>query len=107
MKTFGKFNCKLCMNERIAIKKPINTNSEIYGACGHRQKFHRYTCCLPSAEEEQLSSKRDKMEGCEGNPLVPFIDITNIFVCKKVDKIAISLMVQIRRAVMIVYKLMC
>lgn len=28
------------------------------------------------------------MEGSEGNSLVPFTDITNIFVCKKVYKVS-------------------
>ena len=51
MKTFGKFNCKICMNERLQILKAsksidrdklINSSHEIYGACRHKSKFHRY-----------------------------------------------------------------
>ena len=49
-KTFGKNSCQLCMKERLSIlnnlknnpKETINSNSEIFGACRHRPKFHRY-----------------------------------------------------------------
>jgi hypothetical protein len=53
MKSFGSSSCKLCMKERLLIldaiknrkkkKKIINSNSEIYGACRHKSKFHRFT----------------------------------------------------------------
>ena len=51
MKTFGKLNCSLCMRERIEILKAqqlpsshllINSNNEIFGACRHKTKFHRF-----------------------------------------------------------------
>ena len=79
---------KLGVEKNLGVKKSTNTNSEIYRARRYLPKFHRYTYCPPSADEEQLSSKRDEMEGCEGNPSVPFTDITNIFVCNKLDKIS-------------------
>jgi len=51
MKSFGKLSCCLFMKERLAIlkmarKEPdklINSRSEIYGACRHKMRFHRYT----------------------------------------------------------------
>ena len=51
-KSFGKLNCLLCMKERLLIlktpgdnaeKRLINSNNELYGACRHKSKFHRYT----------------------------------------------------------------
>ena len=55
-KSFGKLNCSLCMKERILMLKYsrdnpnliINSNSEFYGACRHKPKFHRYTTTTPS-----------------------------------------------------------
>ena len=51
MKSFGKLSCLLCMRERMEIltrakknpDKQINSCGEIYGACRHNPKFHRYT----------------------------------------------------------------
>jgi hypothetical protein len=50
MKSFGKMNCSLCMRERIEILcticqeewKIINHCNEIYGACRHKTRFHRF-----------------------------------------------------------------
>jgi hypothetical protein len=50
MKSFGKLNCSLCMQERIEILhtihqeewKIINHSNEIYGACRHKTRFHRF-----------------------------------------------------------------
>jgi hypothetical protein len=50
MKTFGKLNCALCMRERVEILRAhqqdelslINCNLEIFGACRHKTKFHRF-----------------------------------------------------------------
>ena len=50
MKTFGKPECTLCMKERLSIldfirKKSVhvmNSCSEIYGACRHKTRFHRF-----------------------------------------------------------------
>ena len=97
VKSYGKLNCQLCMNERIAIlenirkgKKinkciSINSNSEIYGACRHRPKFHRYTCCSPSADEGR-SPERGKVAYRSTNPSVPLSDITNIPVCQRANE---------------------
>ena len=68
MKTFGKLNCSLCMNERLQIlkaqksekstktKKLINSSSELCGACRHKSKFHRYRFCDSPSTDEGLSS---------------------------------------------------
>ena len=70
MKTFGKLNCTLCMNERLEIlkakgmdkflknKKMINSSNEIYGACRHKPKFHRYALSTPSSTDEGLTSPK-------------------------------------------------
>ena len=50
MKSFGQLHCNLCMMERIEIlkisrkepEKLIKSKSEIYGACKHKTKFHKY-----------------------------------------------------------------
>jgi hypothetical protein len=52
MKSFGKLNCSLCMQERIEILctihqeecwRIINNCNEIYfGACRHKMRFHRF-----------------------------------------------------------------
>ena len=95
-KSYGKLNCQLCMNKRIAILNnirkgkrlnqmlSINSNSEIYGACRHRPKFHRFTCCPPSADEG-WSPERGEMVFRNTNPSVPFCDITNTSVCQRVN----------------------
>ena len=52
MKIFTKPNCNLCMQERLTIMKELcekrvtvmNTNLDIYGACRHKNTFHRF--CL-------------------------------------------------------------
>ena len=96
-KSYGKLNCQLCMNERIAILEniregkrlnrdiSINSNSEIYGSCRHRPRFHRYTCCPPSADEGR-SPERGEMVCFNSNPSVPLNDITNTPVCRRVSK---------------------
>ena len=66
MKTFGKPSCSLCMREKINIlqsirrnpKLTINTRSELYGACRHNTRFHRYTNYTISADEGQNSPER-------------------------------------------------
>jgi len=50
MKSFGKRTCVLCMKERLEMLKRskenpeqlINSRGEIYGACRHKTKFHRF-----------------------------------------------------------------
>ena len=51
MKTWSKSSCTLCAKERLEIVsrsrrrygKLINACSEIYGACRHNLRFHRFT----------------------------------------------------------------
>ena len=61
-KSFRKLSCSLCTKEKISILKYardnpnliINTNSEFYGACRHKSKFHRYAATPhPSTDDEQ------------------------------------------------------
>ena len=78
MKTFGKINCNLCMMERMEILKAkkldelngehklINSSKELYGACRHKTKFHRYRSfkkpistdegCINPERSEQIAS---------------------------------------------------
>ena len=50
MKPWGKLSCTICMEERIEIinnsrrrnSRIINTCSEVYGACRHIPRFHRF-----------------------------------------------------------------
>ena len=67
VKTFGTKNCSLCNQERLHIfyrskKSPgtlINFCNEIFGACRHRTRFHRYIKVAPgtddSIEEEKVT----------------------------------------------------
>ena len=68
MKSFGKLNCSLCMNERLQIlkaqksekfsktKKLINSSRELCGACRHKSKFRRYRFRDPPSTDEGLLS---------------------------------------------------
>jgi hypothetical protein len=70
MKTFGKLNCALCMRERVEIlrahqqekDKLINSNKEIFGACRHKTKFHRFLrenrTVKPTSTDDGVSQKR-------------------------------------------------
>ena len=70
VKTFGKDHCVLCSKERFFImehtkfnsNKLINNNSEIYGACRHKPRFHRFkpdeTTTLDNTDERR---KREKV----------------------------------------------
>ena len=72
-KTFGKSDCRLCMRERIAIyqavknekleesKLLINSGSEMYGACRHKPKFHRYIKPLESCADEGRTAGPEKV----------------------------------------------
>ena len=64
---FGKATCKLCMKERLSILRNlrtkqdsiINSRTELYGACRHKTKFHRYeNSIFISADESHQGSKR-------------------------------------------------
>jgi hypothetical protein len=59
LKSFGITNCALCNKERIEILKQskkdpnslIDSCNEIYEACKHKPKFHRYVSRNPSTDE--------------------------------------------------------
>ena len=66
LKTFGKYSCRLCMQERVEIYKAlrnsaseklkipnlINSAHEMYGACRHKAKFHRFVpVTYPSTDD--------------------------------------------------------
>ena len=83
MKTFGKLSCTLCMKERLKImealkldkkmnsKNLINSNNEIYGACRHKPRFHRYALLQKASTDEGLTSPersdRDRLLGSPFN----------------------------------------
>ena len=68
MKSFQTVGCTLCMKERIHILKQlqkdpesvINSRHEVYGACRHRTKFHRFhlNSSLSSTDEGSQDPKR-------------------------------------------------
>ena len=67
IKSFRKLTCNICMKERLQIlthlrkypKLTINSNYELYGACRHKTKFHRYeNSIFISADESHQGSKR-------------------------------------------------
>ncbi len=61
VKTFGTANCALCNKERLEILKLsrykphllINSCNEIYGACRHKPKFHRYITARGTDESDK------------------------------------------------------
>ena len=69
IKTFKKLNCSLCTRERIeiynAIKQDkknntnflINSSSELYGACRHIPRFHRYCHIIPQSADEAIEAE--------------------------------------------------
>ena len=68
MRGIRTYECRLCMEEKVEILKAkknnprtlINENSDIYGPCRHRTKFHRYLCTDELCESEKNSSKYKK-----------------------------------------------
>ena len=68
VKTFGTRGCKLCAKERIEIlklvrlepKKAINKNNEIYGACRHKPRFHKFCRLTETAHASTDESKMDE-----------------------------------------------
>ena len=61
VKTFGTVNCTLCTKERLEILKLsrykphllINSCNEIYGACRHKPRFHRYVTAQCTDESQR------------------------------------------------------
>ena len=77
MKKFWTFNCGLCMKERPfilnAMRKDdfmnknllINNSNELYGACRHRTRFHRFMKNItptPSTDEGHSSPEKSDAE---------------------------------------------
>ena len=69
VKTFGTKKCKLCSKERIEILKAtrkdqksiINKNNEIYGACRHKPRFHKFcrqTAKAKASTDESVLDER-------------------------------------------------
>jgi hypothetical protein len=66
VKTFGSRKCKLCTQERLEIlkatyrnkQKSINSRNEIYGACRHKPKFHRYGRQSTASTDESIADER-------------------------------------------------
>ena len=71
MKSFGRLNFSLCMKEWLHILKRlctdpttlINSSNELYGACRHYTRFHRYKSSIPvfSADNDRTVQKRVDM----------------------------------------------
>jgi hypothetical protein len=72
VKTFGTQNCALCNRERIEILKQsrknpkslINSCNEIYGACRHNPKFHRYISRTPGTDESVEDKRVTNLTNC-------------------------------------------
>jgi GIY-YIG catalytic domain len=62
LRSFGTPNCILCSRERLEIVKLqrykpdllINSCTEIYGACRHKTRFHRYSGSNTNSTDEAL-----------------------------------------------------
>ena len=62
VRSFGKLSCSLCMAERLKIlsytknktKNLMNACSEIYGACRHKPRFHRFPSTDERIERERV-----------------------------------------------------
>ena len=61
------YDCSLCMMEkhflvkrRLDKEKPMNDNSEIYGTCRHRPKFHRFHDTDERGKREKDSKRINK-----------------------------------------------
>ena len=94
-KTFGRLNCSLFMKERLDIinvlwdnaeKRLINSNNELYGACRHKPKFHRYINTTNSSADEGPSPERgdvtanyypSPIESSRSNKYCTYIDTNN------------------------------
>ena len=65
VKTFGTSHCVLCNQERLHIfyrfkkdpGKQINFCNEIFGACKHKTRFHRYIKVEPGTDDSEEEEK--------------------------------------------------
>jgi hypothetical protein len=66
VKTFGSKACKLCAKERLEIlkltvnekEKAINSCNEIFGACRHKPRFHRFNNTETPSTDESVKDER-------------------------------------------------
>ena len=67
VESFAKLNCSLCIKERLVIlkalgdnseKRLINSNNELYSACRHKSKFHRFTTTTNSSTDDGLNTEK-------------------------------------------------
>ena len=70
-KRFGFDDCSLCMNERVEIiermfklgvRRLVNKNMEIYGACRHKAKFHTLEQVKPLHGTDEGKSQKKNHE---------------------------------------------
>ena len=65
MKSFKRYDCRLCMKEKFEIykaqrdnpEKLINQNTELYGGCRHHPTFHRFLNNNPGTDEADDAEK--------------------------------------------------
>ena len=90
-KSFATLRCTLCMQERLEIlrrstsknqKKLMNSRSEIYGACRHVPRFHRYrvpktTVCA----DDRGFSRKDLIDDTDCN----IFNISDITLCQNIN----------------------
>ena len=70
VKSFGKKSCRLCMQERIEILKRskkdpgrlINAKNEMYGACRHKPRFHRFKSSKDKKASTDDGSNLERVE---------------------------------------------
>ena len=92
-KSFGRWDCCLCMKERIIILEEmrkgkaagkrhlINSASELYGAFCHRPNFHRYSGTQPTISDEgHTSPKKSVSESSTSPPNSPFSHLQKILI---------------------------
>ncbi len=76
VKTFGTDRCLLCTQERLNIfkwfrlkpEKLINKCHEIYGACKHKPKFHRFPTALSSTDESSRTKSKTRRSNHRSTP---------------------------------------
>ena len=80
VKTFGSRDCKLCMKERFEIlrakkkdpNKLINRCNEIYGACRHKPRFHRFEQkTFPGTDESNKDERVYESQSRSQSPTPP------------------------------------
>ena len=66
------------------VKSCINNNSELYGSCRHKPKFHRFNC-LSSADEGLSPEKSERVLTPLLSPRTPLANITNNYLCQEIS----------------------